>query len=92
MNFIHASNLCKMALEAAKLVYTSKTRDSITSQKLDSCDFLQTDNSFLNNGKSALQFNLYLQVLEFCHLHPIKQSYLLKSFCEFIIMMTQVSL
>ena len=47
-NFRKASNRCKRVLEAAKLAYTNKTKESITSQKLDSHDFWQIDNSDLN--------------------------------------------
>ena len=34
-----ASNCCKRVFEAAKLAYTDKTKESITSQKLGSWDF-----------------------------------------------------
>ena len=37
--FRQASNCCKRVLEAAKLAYAIKTKESITSQKLGSCDF-----------------------------------------------------
>ena len=36
--FRQASNLCKRVLEAAKLPYNNKTKESITSQELGSCD------------------------------------------------------
>ena len=39
LKFRQASNHCKRVLEAAKLAYANKTKESITSQKLDSCDF-----------------------------------------------------
>ena len=42
-----------MVLEAAKLAYASKTKESITSQKLGSRDFWRIANSVLNKGKSA---------------------------------------
>ena len=41
-------------LEAAKLAYASKTKESITSQKLDTWDFWQIANSVLNRVKSAI--------------------------------------
>ena len=44
----------KSVLEAAKLEYATKTKESITSQKLGSHDFWQIDNSVLNKGKSAI--------------------------------------
>ena len=39
VKFIETSNLCKRVLEAAKLAYPTKTKESITSQKLGSQDF-----------------------------------------------------
>ena len=48
-----ASNHCKRVLEAAKLTYANKTKESITSQKLGSHDFWRIANSVLNKGKSA---------------------------------------
>ena len=39
VKFKQASNHCKRVLEAAKLVYANKTKESITSQKLGFCDF-----------------------------------------------------
>ena len=49
-----ASNRCKRVLEAAKLTYANKTKESITSQKLGSRDFWRIANSVLNKGKSAI--------------------------------------
>ena len=43
-----------MVLEAAKLAYATKTKESITSQKLGSRDFWQIAYSVLNKGKSAI--------------------------------------
>ena len=54
VKFRQASNRCKRVLEAAKLAYANKTKESITSQKLDSCDFWQIANSVLNKGKSVI--------------------------------------
>ena len=48
------SNRCKRVLEAAKLAYANKTKESITSQKLGSRDFWRIANSVLNKGKSAI--------------------------------------
>ena len=39
VKFRQASNHCKRVLEAAKLAYANKTKESITSQKPGSCDF-----------------------------------------------------
>ena len=52
--FRQASNHCKRVLEAAKLAYATKTKKSITSQKLGSQDFWQIANTVLNKGKSAI--------------------------------------
>ena len=52
VKFRQAHNRCKRVLEAAKLGYAKKTKESITSQKLGSCDFWQIA-IVLNKGKSA---------------------------------------
>ena len=54
LKFRHGSNCCKKVLEAAKLAYANKAKESITSQKLGSRDFWQIANSVLNKGKSAI--------------------------------------
>ena len=54
VKFRQASNRCKRVLEAAKLAYTTKTKEFITSQKLGSRDFWRIANSVLNKGKSAI--------------------------------------
>ena len=54
VKFRQASNRCKRVLEAAKLVYANKTKESITSQKLGSHDFWRTANSVLNKRKSVI--------------------------------------
>ena len=54
VKFRQASNCCKRVFEAAKLVYANKTKDSITSQKIGSCDFWRFASSVLNKGKSAI--------------------------------------
>ena len=43
-----------MVIEAAKLAYPNKTKESIASQKLASQDFWQITNSVLSKGKSAI--------------------------------------
>ena len=48
-----ASHCCKRVLEAAKLAHTTKTKESITSQKRDSQDFQRIADSALK-GKSAI--------------------------------------
>ena len=54
VKFRQASNRCKRVLEAAKLAYATKTKESIISQKLCSQDFWRIANSVLNKGKSAI--------------------------------------
>ena len=54
MKFRQVSNCCKRVLEAAKLEYASKSKESITSQKLGSQDFWQIANIVLNKSKSAI--------------------------------------
>ena len=81
VKFRQASNRrCKRVLEAAKLAYANKTKESITSQKLGSWDFC-----VLNKGKSAIppSFN--------CP-EVLKQNYLLETFLRTLILMTQASL
>ena len=54
VKFRQASNCCKRVLQAAKLAYANKTKESITSQKLGSRDFWRSANSVLNKDKSAI--------------------------------------
>ena len=54
VKFRQASNRCKRVLEAAKLAHATKTKESITSRKLDSWDFWRIANSVLNKGISAI--------------------------------------
>ena len=54
VKFRQANNHCKRVLEAAKLAYANKTKESITFQKLGSHDFWRIANSVLNKGKSAI--------------------------------------
>ena len=65
VKFRQASNRCKRVLEAAKLAYATKTKESIISQKLGSQNFWRIANSVLNKGKYAipLLFNGPPQVL-----------------------------
>ena len=76
--FRQASNHCKRVLEAAKLVYANKTKESITSQKLGSRDFWRIAGSVLS--KVSLLYRLYLTIQRCCLLHLIKQNCLLKTF------------
>ena len=49
-----ASNRCKRVLEADKLAYANKTKESTTSQKLCSGNFWWIASSVLSKGKSAI--------------------------------------
>ena len=52
--FRQASNCCKRVLEAAKLAYANKTKESIISQKLGSRNFWEIANSILSKGRSSI--------------------------------------
>ena len=54
LNFRQASNPCKRVIGAAKLAYSTKAKDSITSQKLGSRDFWQITNIVPNKRQSAI--------------------------------------
>ena len=54
VKFRQASNRCKRVLEAAKLAYANKTKESITFQNPGSRDFWRIANSLLNKGKSTI--------------------------------------
>ena len=54
VRFRQASNHCKRVLEAAKLAYATKTKESITFQILGSQDFWQIAISVLNKGEFVI--------------------------------------
>ena len=81
VNFRQASNHCKSVLDAVKLTYATKTKESITSKEVGSGDFLWIANGLL----CSMTQRCYL-------LHLIKQNCLLKSFLRTLILMTWVSL
>ena len=54
VKFRQASNGRKRVLEAAKLAYATKTKESNTSQKCGSRDFCRIANSVLNKGNTAI--------------------------------------
>ena len=78
VKLIQASNPCKRVLKAAKHAYATKTKESITSQKLGSWDFWRIANSV--STKVNLLYLLYSTNRKCCLLHLIKQIYLLKTF------------
>ena len=80
VKFRQASNHCKRVLEAAKLVYANKTKESITSQKLDSRDFWRIGKSVLNKGKSAIP--PLFKSLEVLSSTSEKTKLFAKSFCK----------
>ena len=90
VKFRQASNHCKRVLEAAKLAYATKTKESITSQKLGSRDFWRI--AIVFSTKVNLLYFLYSTDQRCCLLHLIKQNYLLKTFPRTLILMTLVSL
>ena len=89
IKFRQASSHSKRFLEAVKLAYANKTKESITSQKLGSTDFWQIANSVLSKGKSAIPplFNK-LEVLS----SASDKTKLLKTFLRILILMTPVTL
>ena len=54
VKFKQASNRCKRFLEAAKLAYANKTKESITFQKLGSRELWRIANRVLNKSKYAI--------------------------------------
>ena len=52
--FRQAINRCKRVLEAAKIAYINKAKDSITFQELSSRNIWQIADSVLNKGKSDI--------------------------------------
>ena len=54
VNFRQDGNRCERVLEAAKIAYAIKTKESVTSQKLGSRDFWRIANSVLNKDKYAI--------------------------------------
>ena len=77
VKFSQASDHCKKVLETTKVAFANKTKESITSQKLDLQDLLIA-NSVLNKGNSAIPLYSATQRCYFRHL--IKQNCLLKIF------------
>ena len=85
VKFRQTSNQCKMALEAAKLAYANKTKESIFSRIFGKLPILIST-------KVNLLYLLYSTVQSCFLLHLIKQNCLLKTFLRTRILMTQVSL
>ena len=90
VKFRQASNHCNRVLEAAKLAYASKAKESITSQKLGSRDIWRLLIVF--STKVNLLYLLYSTAKRSCLLHLIKQNRSLKAFLIILILITWVSL
>ena len=90
VKFRQASNRCKRVLEAAKLAYATKTKESITPRNLALGTFGELLIVF--STKVNLLYLLYSTDWRCCLLHLIKQNYLLKTFPRTQILMTLVSL
>ena len=88
--FRQASNHSKRVLEAAKLIYANKAKESITSQKLGCSDFWRIANSVLNKGKSAIPPLFNCPEVLFCA--SDKAKLFVENFLRTLILMTQVSL
>ena len=90
VKFRQASNCCKRVLEAARLAYATKTKESITPRNLALGTFGELLIVF--STKVNLLYLLYSTDWRCCLLHLIKQNYLLKTFPRTQILMTLVSL
>ena len=90
VKFRQASSRCKSVFEAAKLAYTTKTKESITSRNLALRTFGELLIVF--STKVNMLYLLYSAGQRCCLLHLIKQNYLLKTFPRTQILMTLVSL
>ena len=90
VKFRQASNRCKRFLEAAKLAYDNKTKESITCLKLDSRDFWQITNRVLNKSESAI--SPLLNDPEALSSTSDQAKLFAKTFLRTLILMTQVSL
>ena len=88
VKFRQASNRCKRVLEASKLA--TKTKESISSQKLGCRDFGGLLIVF--STKINVSYLLYSTDQRCCLLHLIKQNYLLKPFLRTLIQVTLISL
>ena len=85
-----ASNHGKRILEAGKLAYANKIKESICSQKLGFWTFGYL--LIALSTKVNVLYPLYSTAWRCCLLHLIKQNYLLKTFLRTLILMTLVSL
>ena len=66
VKFRQTSKCCRRVLEAAKLAYVSKAKESFTFRKLGPGDFWRIANNALNKGKSAIPLLFNGQGLVVC--------------------------
>ena len=90
VKIMQASNHCKRVLEVSKLEYATKTKESITSQKLGTSDFSKLLIVF--STEVNLLYLFYSMERRCRLLHLINQHYLLNFFLGTLILMTLVSL
>ena len=90
VKFGHAGNCYKRVLEAAKLAYANKTKDSSLSRNFALGTFGKLPIVF--STKVNLLYLLYSTTRWGCFLHLIKPNCLLKTFLKTLILMTQAAL
>ena len=90
IKFRQASNHCERVSEVARFAYANKTKGSITSQEIGSCNICRIANRL--STKVNLLCYLYSTAWKFCLLYVIKQNFLLKTFMGTLILITQLSL
>ena len=78
VKFRQANNHCKRVLEVAKFAYATKTKESITFQKLGFQNFWRIANSVLNKGNSVIP--LLFNKLEVLPSPPDKAKLFAKTF------------
>ena len=86
VEFRQASNHCKGVLEAVKLPYSNKTKETITSKNLALRTFGKM--LILFSAKVNLLYLFFSTTQRCCLLHLIKQNCLLKTFLRTLILMT----
>ena len=90
VKFRQASNRCERVLEAAKLAYPNKTKESSLPRNLALRTFSKLP--IVLSTKVNLLYLFYSTAQRCCLLHLIKQNCLLETFLRTLILMTQVYL
>ena len=88
VKFGQASNHCKRDLEATKLTYATKTKESIKSKNQVFGTFGELLKMFLT--EINLLYLLYSTTLRCCLFHLIKKNHSLKTFLRTLILVTAV--